>query len=964
MPFALFQGPGGPGTPTFLRMENIVDYGKTLNLPKSAFPMKANLNKREPEMLAEWDEERLYHRIQEARRSADRFVLHDGPPYANGNIHIGTALNKILKDFVVKSKTMSGCLSPYIPGWDCHGLPIEHEVDKVLGPRKKEMSIAEIREECRRYAERFVSIQRDEFKRLGVLGAWESPYLTLHHGYEAQIVRELAIFVREGALYKGKKPIHWCAKCRTALAEAEVEYADHDSPSIYVKFPLRSDISAIAPEIAGDTVSVLIWTTTPWTIPANLAIAFHPDFDYVAVRARLPEPSGTEVLDTEVLILAEGLLHVTMNDIGIDDFEIVAHIDPKKLDGLACRHPFLDRDSVLILGDHVTLEAGTGCVHTAPGHGQEDYEIGLSYGLDIYTPVDDDGRFTEDVAFFAGRFVFDANDAVNDKIREAGALLGEQTVSHSYPHCWRCKEPIIFRATEQWFIRMDENELRSRSLECIDRVQWIPHWGKQRIYGMVENRPDWCISRQRSWGVPIVAFYCAGCGELLLEHEVLEHVADQFEQGGADLWFTREAADLLPPGRACAKCGGTDFRKESDILDVWFESGVSWAAVCERYPELTSPCDLYLEGSDQHRGWFNSALMTSVGTRGRAPYHTVLTHGFTVDGDGHKMAKSMGNVIAPHEIIDKYGADILRLWVAAEDYRDDIKISKEIIKRLVEAYRRIRNTCRYLIGNLKDYDPGRHTVEPDGMIEIDRWALSRLERLIERSRGAYESYEFHTIYHSLNQFCTVEMSAFYLDVLKDRLYTTPPNSPERRSAQTALYGILDGLVRLMAPILAFTAEEVWKHMPPCPDREQSVHLALFPEMNSARRDEGLEEKWDKLLEVRGQVTRALEIARRHGAIGHPLDACVEISAPGELAGFIESYKEDLPMIFKVSEVTFGPADSAEAVESEEIPGLRIAVTASRGTKCERCWILSETVGESEEHPTVCGRCADILAELE
>ena len=932
-----------------------MDYGKTLNLPKTSFPMRANLNKREPELLEAWEKGHLYERIQEARSDRKRYILHDGPPYANGNIHIGTALNKILKDFIIKSKTMSGYLAPYIPGWDCHGLPIEHNVDQLLGPKKADMSIPEIREECRRYAEKFVSIQRDQFRRLGGLGAWESPYLTIHPGYESQIIRELAGFARSGNLYKGKKPIHWCAKCKTALAEAEVEYADHESPSIYVKFPLRSDISAVVPELAGETVSVVIWTTTPWTIPANLAITLHPDFDYVAARVRLKDPDRTEVL-----ILAEGLLHVTLDDLGIDDFEIVTRVDPKKLERLACAHPFLDRDSILILGTHVTLDAGTGCVHTAPGHGQEDYEIGLKYGLDIYTPVDDDGRFKEDVPFFAGRFVFDANEAVNDKLRESGALLGGGTMSHSYPHCWRCKEPIIFRATEQWFIRMEKNDLRSKALGCIDQVSWIPHWGKQRIYGMVENRPDWCISRQRSWGVPIVAFYCDDCGTLLLDADVMDHVADLFEKEGADSWFTREATDLLPEGRSCAECGGTAFRKESDILDVWFESGVSWAAVCERYPELDSPCDLYLEGSDQHRGWFNSALLTSVGTRGRAPYRTVLTHGFTVDGDGRKMSKSLGNVMAPSEIIKKFGADVLRLWVAAEDYRDDIKISDEIISRLVEAYRRIRNTCRYLLGNLRDFDPDADAMDPAAMIEIDRWALSRLEALVERIRNAYETFEFHTLYHSLNQFCTVEMSAFYLDVLKDRLYVTPADSVERRSAQTALYRILDALVRLMAPILSFTAEEIWKHMPPKADREESVHLAFFPEPEAALRDLELEARWGKILALRSEVTRALETARQAKAIGHPLDARVELALPDDLAEVVAAYKDDLPMIFKVSEAALGEASGEDAEVSEEIPGLRIAVSPAPGTKCARCWILDETVGENEEHPTICHRCREIL----
>ena len=779
-----------------------MDYKNTLNLPKTSFPMKANLPQREPEYLKKWEENRTYQKLREIAKDRPKWILHDGPPYANGHIHIGTALNKILKDFIIKSRNMAGFNGEYVPGWDCHGLPIEHQVDKELGSKKGSYTISEKRRLCRKFATEYLNIQREEFKRLGVMGEWENPYQTMSYDYEATIAREFGRFVGKGSVYKGKKPVYWCASCETALAEAEVEYDDHESPSIYVKFPAISDFGERFPALKGKKVFVLIWTTTPWTIPANLAIAFHPDYTYVAAEA-----------DGEVWILAEALLEQVMAKGGKKNYQVLAKMPGKELKGLKCRHPFIDRESVLILANYITLDTGTGAVHTAPGHGQEDYESGLEYNIPIYSPVDDQGRFTPEVAFFAGKFVFDANEDVIRKTKEVGALIHTEPYKHQYPNCWRCKNPIIFRATEQWFISMERNELRRKALAEIDRVKWIPHWGHDRIYGMIQNRPDWCISRQRAWGVPIIAFTCKGCGELLLEERYAEYVSGLFEKDGADAWFDLSPKELLPPGTRCPKCQKDDFEKETDILDVWFDSGVSYAAVLEKRPNLKSPADMYLEGSDQHRGWFHSSLLASVGTRGRAPYDSVLTHGFVVDGEGRKMSKSFGNVIVPDEVISRYGAEILRLWVAAEDYRDDIRISEEILSRLSEAYRRIRNTCRFLLGNLYDFDPEKDAVSDSRLLEIDRWILLRLQKLTARLREAYTAYEFHVVFHSLHNFCAVDLSSLYLDILKDRLYTAPASSTERRAAQTALHKILDAMVRLMATILSFTAEEVWEHLP-------------------------------------------------------------------------------------------------------------------------------------------------------
>ncbi len=919
-----------------------MEYKDTLNLPCTNFPMKANLNQREPEMLATWQANGLYAQMEAEGTTKPLYILHDGPPYANGHIHIGHALNKILKDFVLKVKRMEGYHAPYVPGWDCHGLPIELQVEKNLGSKKNQVSKLEMRKLCREYAAKFVDIQRDEFKRLGVLGDWDNPYLTMNYEYEGLTAAELAKFAHNGGLYRGRKPVHWCSSCVTALAEAEVEYADHSSPSIYVRFALQDDISASLPQLAGKQAYVVIWTTTPWTIPANLAVALHPEFDYVA-------------LDTEkgVLIVAEGLKDAFLQAVGLTG-NVLATFKANLLERKRCKHPFYDRESIILLGEHVTLEAGTGCVHTAPGHGQEDYELALKEGLEIYNPVDNHGKYITTLEFFGGQQVFAANKTVIDKLIEVEALLQTSMINHSYPHCWRCKKPIIFRATEQWFIGMKQNDLREKALEAIDQVQWIPKWGRERIYGMIENRPDWCVSRQRSWGVPITAFSCTACGEYIADGAIMDHVAEIFKVHSSDVWFDWDADRLLPTGTKCPQCGAASFEKENDILDVWFDSGVSHAAVLEPNPKLGSPADLYLEGSDQHRGWFHSSLLESVGSRGRAPYKSVLTHGFVLDGQGRKMSKSTGNVVAPEDVIKKFGADVLRLWCAAQDYRDDTRISEVILTRVSEAYRRIRNTCRYILGNIHDFDPAAHMVDCSHMSEIDRWALHQLEMLKERVLNAYRNFEFHVIYQDVNSFCTVEMSAFYLDILKDRMYTSKGDSLERRSGQTVMYLILDTLVRLMAPVLSFTSDEVWRCMP---GREkESAHLALFPVLNPEWKDDTLVGRWDRIMKVRTDVSKALELARVAKTVGLSLDAAVTIAAPAELLGFLREYGAELPSIFIVSKVVLSDEITGECWASENIEGLKVQVMAAPGGKCERCWCYSEQLGSDADHPAICPKC--------
>ncbi|MGO9578164.1 MAG: isoleucine--tRNA ligase [Desulfobaccales bacterium] len=924
-----------------------MNYKETLNLPRTDFPMKADLPRREPLFLKRWAEIDLYGKIRAQSQGRPKFVLHDGPPYANGHIHLGHALNKILKDIIVKSRQMTGYDSPYVPGWDCHGLPIEHQVDKEMKAKGVRLSQVEVRRRCRAYAEKFIDIQRAEFKRLGVLGNWDHPYLTMRHSYVAEILEEYGQFSFSGAIHRSKKPIHWCATCRTALAEAEVEYEDHRTPTIFVKFPLVKAPDQV-PQLGADkhkNISLVIWTTTPWTLPANLAIAVHPDLEYAA-------------LDTgdEVLVVAADLALALLSAWGLKGQEIL-RVKGRALEGAVCRHPWLDRDSQVILANYVTLEAGTGLVHIAPGHGQDDYVFGSRYGLAPYSPVDDGGRFTQEVPEFAGQKVWEANPGIIELLKERGRLLAAADTTHSYPHCWRCKKPIIFRATEQWFISMEANDLRTKALTAIDRVTWIPRWGRERIYQMVERRPDWCISRQRAWGVPIVAFHCRACGAVLLTPEILAAIIQRVRREGADFWFDTPAADLLPPGAACA-CGASDFKKETDILDVWFDSGVSWAAVLEPDPDMALPADLYLEGSDQHRGWFHSSLLTCVGTRGQAPYKGVLTHGFVVDGDGRKMSKSLGNVIAPQEVMDKYGAEILRLWVAAEDYRDDVRLSPDILKQLADAYRRFRNTARFMLGNLYDFDPQRHWLEPDKRSELDRLALSWLAQLLARVKRAYEDYEFHQAFHRLHQFCAVELSAIYLDILKDRLYVSKADSPERRSAQSTLQDLLLGLTLVMAPILSFTADEIWEYIPGA-GRPESVHLGALPSPPPGFPDAALLDKYDFLLKVRGEINRALEEARQEKRLATAQEAAVILGAAGELYDKLKAQASELQTLAQVAELRVEP-QAREGGQTQEIPGLSIAIQPAAGGKCIRCWFRYPGVGEDPNHPQVCARCRQVL----
>ncbi len=936
--------------PTAAEGSRPLNYKDTLNLPKTDFPMRGNLPKREPETIRRWEQMDLYAKLQAARATAsETFVLHDGPPYANGNIHIGHALNKVLKDIIVKFRTMAGARSPYVPGWDCHGLPIELAMEKTLG-RKQDVSKVEFRKLCREYAERYVAIQREEFRRLGIVGDWANPYLTMAPDYEAAEIRELGKLVEQGSVYRGRKPVLWCPSCVTALAEAEVEYEDLSSPSIYVAFEFVSPLPASLARYADRKPAIVIWTTTPWTLPANLAVAVRPDAVYVLVDAGGP-----------CVVVAKGLLESFTRAIDESHATILSEFPGTELRDARTRHPWIDRESPVIFGDHVTLDVGTGAVHTAPGHGQEDYEVGLRYGLEVYAPVDGAGRFTAEVEGFAGEPVFDADTAIIARLRESGALLAATTLAHSYPHCWRCKNPVIFRATEQWFVSMAKGDLRGRVLAEIDRVHWIPSWGRERIRGMMELRPDWCISRQRSWGVPIVAGFCSACGETLVSRALAEHVAEIFEREGADAWFERSAKELFPTDMRCAKCGGADFRKEQDILDVWFDSGVSHVAVLQRRPGLRWPADLYLEGSDQHRGWFHTSLLTSVATRGRAPYEAVLTHGFTVDAEGLKMSKSAGTGLSPQDIIDKHGAEILRLWVAAEDYRDDVRISHEIVGRLIESFRRIRNTARFLIANLYDFDPQRHAVPDPGLLELDRWILARLRLLVDRCRKAYFDYEFHLVYHALNNFCSVDLSALYLDIAKDRLYCSPAAGAGRRSAQTALWRILDALVRLMAPILTFTAEEIWGYVPGPTPRAESVLLADFPLVAPLEGEEALLPAWDRLLAVREAVTKALEHARQEGRIGHSLDACVRLGfvSDGPLGELLAGRFPDLPTYFIVSQVERDELQTGD--DSPLVPGLRVAVERAAGDKCARCWNYRPSVGSDASHPTLCAPCVAALA---
>jgi isoleucyl-tRNA synthetase len=932
----------------------MADWKDSLNLPRTDFPMKANLTAAEPQALARWAEMRLYDRIREARSGRPRFVLHDGPPYANGQIHLGTALNKILKDFVVKAKTMAGFDSPYVPGYDCHGLPIELKVDRELGPKKRDMSPADFRRACRAYAERFIGVMTEEFQRLGVFGDWERPYLTMAFKYQAAIARALGKFVARGLVFKGKKPVHWCIHCRTALAEAEVEYEEHSSSSIYVEFALAPESSAElavrVPALAGRDVAVLIWTTTPWTIPSNLAIAFHPEFDYAAYE-----------VDGRAIIVAEALAPAVAAAAGKTFGEPIARMKGEQLEHLRFQHPLYARFSLGVLGEYVTLDTGTGAVHTAPGHGADDFATGVRYGLEIYAPVGPGGHFLDTVELFGGQRVFDANPRIEEALRERARLWHRQDFQHSYPHCWRCHNPVIFLATSQWFIRMDGEPviagrtLRQAGLESVDRdVKWIPAWGRDRIYNMLANRPDWCISRQRAWGVPIPAVDCTKCGEALLTPELVERAAGVFDEFGADAWYERPIEEFLPPGMACPSCGGTSFERERDILDVWFDSGSSHEAVLPFREELTWPAEMYLEGSDQHRGWFQSSLLVGLGTREGPPFKEVLTHGFLIDVDGRKMSKSLGNTIQPQEVIKESGAETLRLWVAMSDFREELRVGKQILQRVVEAYRKIRNTCRYLLANLYDFDPGREQLPLNRLQEVDRYALARYADVARDVLDAYDGYDFPTIFQRINQLTTVDLSAFYADVSKDRLYTFAPAASERRSAQTAMYVIADGLARLIAPILPVTADEMWRHLPG--QREASVHLAEFPERDriEALRDRQLTARWERLIAIRDEVNRKLESARQGKTIGNSLGARVSIRAGGATAALLDSCRDDLPMLFIVSQVVLETTADAEDL-------LAIDVSRAEGYKCVRCWRIVETVSSAGETDGLCERCVAAVA---
>ncbi|ALP51794.1 isoleucine--tRNA ligase [Candidatus Tenderia electrophaga] len=931
----------------------MADYKHTLNLPKTAFPMKANLANREPDMVKQWQAMDLYGKLRARAEGRDRFILHDGPPYANGQIHIGHAVNKVLKDIIVKSKAMSGYDAPYVPGWDCHGLPIELQVEKKVGKAGHKVDAKTFREACREYAAKQVDQQREDFKRLGVIGDWDHPYLTMDFKFEADIVRSLGRIIEQGHLHKGYKPVHWCVDCGSALAEAEVEYEDKTSPAIDVRFTVLDDEAFMqrchhVEDHEGEgPISVVIWTTTPWTLPANQAVALNPELDYAVIQCDAEHGA-------ERLVIAEPMVKDTLARYEINDYRVVAYCKGAELEGLALAHPFYDREVPIILGDHVTTEAGTGAVHTAPGHGQDDYVVGSRYKLKVDNPVGGDGKFLPSTELFAGEHVFKANDHVIEVLERQGKLVRAAALRHSYPHCWRHKTPIIFRATPQWFVSMEQEGLRRQALQAIKGAQWLPDWGQARIEGMVEKRPDWCISRQRTWGVPIALFVHKESGALHPRTQALiEQVAARIEAGGIDAWFELDPAALLGDE-------AEQYDKVGDTLDVWFDSGVSHAAVLARRNELDLPADLYLEGSDQHRGWFQSSLLTGVAMRGAAPYKSVLTHGFTVDAKGQKMSKSKGNIVAPQKVANSLGADILRLWVAATDYRGEMTVSDEILKRTADAYRRLRNTARFLLANLNGFDPARHALPADQMLALDRWAVERASALQAQVKAAYDTYEFHQIYQKVHNFCAVDLGGFYLDVIKDRQYTTRENSIARRSCQTAMYHIIEAMTRWLAPILSFTSEEIWSNIPG--ERGASVFLETWYPLPQISDEEFGGAFWRQVLQVREHVKKELEQLRIAGGIGGSLDAEVELYCGSELKAQLEQLGDELRFALITSEArvhgTTVVPDEAAHYRLDSNDELWIAVAPSPHGKCVRCWHHRADVGRHAEHAELCGRCVE------
>ena len=928
------------------------DYNKTLNLPLTDFPMRAGLPKREPDMLKGWEDARLYDKLMQKNEGKPLYVLHDGPPYANGDIHLGTAMNKIIKDIIVRYHNIAGYKSPYVPGWDTHGLPIELKARAKAGVENAaSMPPVELRAICREFALQYLDDQRSQFKRLGILGEWDHPYVTLDPAFEARQIEIFGEMATKGYIYKGLKPVYWCPECQTALAEAEIEYAEDPCYSVYVKFPVIDDKGLLSAKgIDTSNTYFVIWTTTTWTLPGNVAICLGPEFTYHVIRC-----------GEENYIMADGLYETALAEAGITEYEVIASFKGCDLEYMKTRHPFMDRDSLVIVGDHVTLESGTGCVHTAPGHGVEDFDVCKRYPeLPVVVPVDSKGLMTEEAGpICAGMTTADAGKAIALHMDKTGSLLATKKIIHQYPHCWRCKDPVLFRATEQWFCSVES--IKDQAIDEIRKITWTPAWGEERMISMVRERSDWCISRQRLWGVPIPIFYCEDCGKPVIDREFIGAVSDLFRKEGSDAWYTHEAAEILPEGAVCPHCGGHHFRKESDIMDVWFDSGSSHAAVLDDRDYLKWPADLYMEGGDQYRGWFQSSLLTAVAWRGQAPYKGVLTHGWTVDGEGRKMSKSLGNVILPGEVVKEYGADILRLWVASLDYRVDVRLSKDILKQLSESYRKIRNTARFILGNLHGFDPNTHSVGEDALTDIDRWALRRLDELVEKVRSAYEAFEFHDAFHRIHGFCVVDMSNFYLDVIKDRLYVEKEDSAARRAAQTTIYRILDTLTRLLAPILAFTAEEIWSYLPhKAGDDPESVMFNEIPKESIMTPDEDFMARWEKIHAVRDDVQKALELARTEKLIGGSLDAKVTLYGEGDTLAFLRDVESQLPAVLIVSAVEV--AGEGAGAFTGEVEGLSVTVARADGDKCDRCWVYSDSVGQDAEHPTLCGRCAAIMRD--